>query len=83
MPEHIVNQTTVKGPTDISVIRERNQAEIRRRSATDRTVEALEVFGVKAIAAHLSGVPLANAIIRQQADEIVRAVEGITREAVN
>lgn len=82
MPESIVTPST-----NIFSIRERNQAETqtatRHKSAVDRTVEALEVFGTKVLAAHLSGVPLANAIIRHEAEEIVRAVEGITRERVN
>lgn len=85
MPAGIVNQTTTEETpaNDISAIRERNQAEIRRRTAIDREVEALEVFAMKVIAAHASGVALNNRIVRNQARENVDATLGITREAVN
>lgn len=83
MPESVYQ----KEATHIFSIRERNQAETqtatRHKSAVDRTVDALDVFGTKVIAAHLSGVPLNNSIVRHEAREIVLAVLAITREVAH
>lgn len=81
--EDTVEDDTVARRRSLSAIRERNRTERKRASAIARTIESLDVFGVKAIAAHISGVALHPSIIKQQAEEIVDAVLGLTREPVN